>query len=77
MKASFHFLRLQFESNSRQAVIVSGLSFIPEYSEYISYTYNNTMSAANSDMKLATMPAPQPKPHLFLDELKVDETGSV
>ncbi|GJX19703.1 hypothetical protein Tco_0222380 [Tanacetum coccineum] len=34
------------------------------------------MSATNSDMKLATMPAPQPKPHLFLDELKVDETGS-
>ncbi|GJY38865.1 replication protein A 70 kDa DNA-binding subunit C-like protein [Tanacetum coccineum] len=77
MKASFHFLRLQFESNSRQAVIVSGLSFVPEYSEYISYTYNNTMSFANSDMKLATMPAPQPKPYLFLDELKVDETGSV
>ncbi|GJY91159.1 replication protein A 70 kDa DNA-binding subunit C-like protein [Tanacetum coccineum] len=77
MKASFHFLRSQFESNSRQAVIVSGLSFVPEYSEYISYTYNNTMSAANSDMKLATMPAPQPKPHLFLDELKVDETRSV
>ncbi|GJU10382.1 replication protein A 70 kDa DNA-binding subunit C-like protein [Tanacetum coccineum] len=53
------------------------LSFVPEYSEYISYTYNNTMSFANSDMKLATMPAPQPKPYLFLDELKVDETGSV
>ncbi|GKE61031.1 replication protein A 70 kDa DNA-binding subunit C-like protein [Tanacetum coccineum] len=35
------------------------------------------MSAANSDMKLATMPAPQSKPHLLLDELKVDETGSV
>ncbi|GJV99680.1 hypothetical protein Tco_1554932, partial [Tanacetum coccineum] len=35
------------------------------------------MSAANSDMKLATMSAPQPKPRLFLDELKVDETGSV
>ncbi|GJX30592.1 reverse transcriptase domain-containing protein [Tanacetum coccineum] len=35
------------------------------------------MSAANSDMKLATMPTPQSNPHLFLDELKVDETGSV